>query len=66
MDRLMGEIDPTLLDADICWMVTDNLRGLLALEAGPGFDTSTGTGLEEYLWNNLLANRLLIGVQDPD
>jgi len=66
MLKLMGEIDPDLVNAGICWMVTDNIHELLETKHLSRFDTSSDAGLQSYLLRELAQDNLLIVQQDPN
>jgi hypothetical protein len=68
MLKCIKEIDSDLLDAGICWMVTDNMVCLLAVEEhdqpSSVSDPETWQQLEGQLENELGKNRLVILGQD--
>jgi len=62
MKLKMGEIDKDLLDSDICWMVTDNLEGILGYKLESEFNTEVNTYemFNKYLHDNITTDHLLI------
>lgn len=75
--RNLGEIEEVLLDADICWMVSDNMREILAIPSS--FEDSTSEKMDNglifeksddvdtmitFIRDQLHKNKLLIFWQD--
>lgn len=69
MIHKMGEIEEDLLDADICWMVTDNIEELLAignLQKEEIIRKGDVNKLKKFLTEELNKNRLIIIYQGVD
>lgn len=69
MLKYIGEIEEDIIDANICWAVTDNMKELLALDESsrpPEFRSDDPNIIIPFLKNHLLQNQLIIILQDPD
>ena len=67
MEKKLGEVDPDLLESNICWMVTDNMERLLSTEAkrvAKLEDTNDVDKVKEFLTLWLKPDYLLIIRQD--
>lgn len=66
MMKQFGEVDEDILDANICWMVTDNMRQLLAVGKPEILETKDVNKTIEFMEKELSKNKLLIVLQDKD
>ena len=67
MLQRLGEIEEDIIDASICWAVTDNMRALLELSPRDSIEeTSNPLEIYSFLQKELLANALVIVLQDPN
>jgi len=66
MLKNMGEIDDDIIDANICWAVTDNIIELLAINNPIKLESSNSDYIISFMKEQLLQNKLLIILQDPD
>ena len=70
MENTIKTIDENLLEAGICWMVTDNMFSLLALSSVAATNTNYKwnedkfTSMEDFMREQLNLDRLLIFIQD--
>ena len=66
MLKNMGEIDEDIIDANICWAVTDNMRELLAIDKPSILESDDPSIIILFMRDQLMKNKLLIILQDPD
>lgn len=66
MLKNMGEIEEDLLDASICWAVTDNMKELLAIGKPSILESDDPSVIIPFMREQLVKNKLLIILQDPD
>lgn len=66
MTKLWGEVDPDLTYAGICWMVTDNMKELLAIGDKIREERGGSATILQSLDEELSLNRLVIMGQDLD
>ena len=65
MMKNMGEIEEDLLEADVCWMLTDNIRGILSSnDVIQEMESNNHKEIIPFLKEHLSQNRLIIVVQD--
>lgn len=67
MTIMMGKVESDLLNSDICWMVTDNLKGILGYELTSEYGIEyedTNDNLYNYLHDNITTDHMLIIGQD--
>lgn len=72
MKNIIKTVDDNFLEAGICWMVTDNMCGLLSLSPDVTVATTTVhkwnedkiSPMENFMREQLNLNRLLIFIQD--
>jgi hypothetical protein len=63
-DSNFEEVEESLLDANICWMVTDNIRNLLDLQSLETKETNSSIEAVEFSRKHLSQNNLIIVFQD--
>ena len=66
MLKNMGEIEEDILDANICWAVTDNMTELLSIGKPSILESDDHSILIPFMRDQLVKNKLLIILQDPD
>lgn len=66
MLKNLGEIDEDLLNGDICWIVTDNIKELLAIGKPSILDSEDPRVIIPFMKHQLSQNKLLIIGQDLD
>ncbi len=69
MMKQFGEVDKDIINANICWMVTDNMRELLAVGKPEIYDRPDKFSVNDaikFMERELSKNKLLIVLQDKD
>ncbi len=68
MMTVIGEVEDDIIHGNICWMVSDNMKELLAINKQPNVTTKSveDPGFLTVLQDQLMLNRLVILGQDLD
>lgn len=69
MLKTIGEVDPDIINANICWAVTDNMKELLAADTSPkppDLESDNPEVIIPFIQDELWKNHLLIILQDPN